>query len=196
LEETVKEFLTAHRFLTDEATYHSVMQPEISLRLSRIYTPTALYVRGRADRIAVHKEQDIVFEWEAKTWYESRKHNMALEALPICHHLVSAELGVKCLYAYRDSKCGYDVGFWIHELPPVQVIFIPGRWDSQMIEWFKNQFRMIFPLVETRQIEVKRGSSGDPFIIVNEEDVKKLPDWRDLIRELLQDTKSLGEGEY
>jgi len=83
LEQDAKDFLSELGFLTDEATYHTVMNLEVKDRLSRIYTPTSLYLRGRADRIAVHKSLPLVFEWEAKTHESRNLHDNAVGGIAI-----------------------------------------------------------------------------------------------------------------
>jgi hypothetical protein len=112
LEADVKDFLTNEGFLTASATYHDVYDEPMVEILQTRYSPTALYIRGRADRVAVHSGLPIEFEYECKT--NSGKHrNMAVEALPWLHHLSKVSLGVRCLYVYRDTVASMDRGVWI-----------------------------------------------------------------------------------
>jgi len=189
LENDVRKYLSGLGFLTDEATYHSVMNPKVKDRLSHIYTPTSLYIRGRADRIAVHTQYDIVFEWEAKTHTSKKYHDMTLEALPLCHHLAKIQLDVECLYVYRDSIVGYDCGFWVKDIPPIRVIMIPERWGRAKSDWFKDQFTRFWPETKIRTTPAY-GGSGDPFVIIDQSIVAKLSHWQDCIR------AKLSEGEF
>jgi len=184
LEQDAKDFLSELGFLTDEATYHTVMNPEVKDRLSRIYTPTSLYLRGRADRIAVHKSLPLVFEWEAKTHESRSRHDMLLEALPVCHHLIKAQLGVECLYVYRNPHKNHEAGFWVKDIPAARIIMIPSRWNADQISWFKGQFKRFFPEIEIRSVGRTAGTD-DPFLIINESIVMRLPHWKDCIRRKL-----------
>lgn len=181
LEQDAKDFLSELGFLTDEATYHTVMNLEVKDRLSRIYTPTSLYLRGRADRIAVHKSLPLVFEWEAKTHESRNLHDMLLEALPLCHHLIKAQLDVECLYVYRNPHKNHEAGFWIKDIPTVRIIMIPSRWSGDQISWFTGQFKRFFPETDIRSTGSNAGS-GDPFLIIDESTVTRLPHWKDCIR--------------
>lgn len=187
LETDIAEYLDRKGFWVGAATYHEVLPDNIKRRLSAIYTPTALYLRGRADRIAVHKTGDVVIEWEAKTHTSGQRHDMTLEALPLCHHMDNANLGVICLYVYRDTDCGYECGFWTEQLNtrdvPVRVIMIPGRWNADQRAWYRKQFARVLPGVQIVDTGRNAGT-GDPFLIIDESVVRGLPDWRCLIDEL------------
>jgi len=190
LEEDVQDFLQERKFIVTEATYHTVLPTIARVRLQEVYSPTALYVRGRADRIAIHKRRDIVFEWEAKTHESEEYHDMTLEALPLCHHLIKAQLDVECLYVYRNPHKNHEVGFWIRDLPAIRNIMIPERrWSSEQVNWFESQFRSLLP--ETKIIRITRSrGTGDPFLIIDESVVSKLFHWKDCIYSIL------GEGEF
>lgn len=170
----VSEYLEEKNYLVDDAAYHDTMPELISKRLSQIYTPTSMYIRGRADRIAVHKTKDIVFEWDAKTSAGSKNCNV--ELYPIINHIM---VGAKCLYAYKNKYTMQEVGFWIDKLPPIEVIIIPSRWDNHpMGDWYYDLSKKYF------DAEIKRGvntgGSGDPYIIL---DIRGLPHWKELIQE-------------
>jgi hypothetical protein len=180
LEIEVGEFLESRGFYLSSSTYHDVMPDEISERLSRIYTPTSLYVRGRADKLAIHKTKNLVFEWEAKTHGGSPFHNMALEVMPFIHHLTRAQHHVKCLYCYRDPEMGYECGFWIHDHPQIKAIKLPRRWNGGLRRWFIEQFELFLPHVPVNDCK-GTGGSDDPFLVIHEYYAKHLPDWRDLV---------------
>ena len=184
LEQDVRDFLSELGFMTDESTYHTVMDPKVVDRLSRIYTPTSLYLRGRADRVAVHESLPLVFEWEAKTHASRNLHDMLLETLPLCHHLAKAQLDVECLYIYRNPHKNHEAGFWVKDIPAARIIMIPSRWDADQISWFKGQFKRFFPETDIRFTGSNAGS-GDPFLIIDESIVMRLPHWKDCIRRKL-----------
>ena len=182
LEADVKQFLASLDYLTAEATYHSVMPDEVKRVLQNAYSATALCIRGRADRVAVHKAGGDVFEWEAKTHKSRSRHDMTIEALPLCHHLAKARLDVECLYCYRNLFKHQEAGFWVRELPPIRVVMIPGRWTEEKARWFKEKFVLYLPGVDVVRSGSNRGS-GDPFAIVDESIVDVLPHWQKLILE-------------
>lgn len=186
LEKDVEQALSALGFLIASATYHSVLPSEVKDRLQNTYTSTALYLRGRADRIAIHKELPLVFEWEAKTHSSTLWHDMTIEALPLCHHLAEAQLGVRCLYAYRNPYKKHNVGFWISDMPPIREIKIPIRWTEATQEWFAQQFRRFMPQVPISILENCRGSR-DPFVIIDQSEIEKMPHWNMLILTIWHD---------
>lgn len=184
LETDVSEYLTSKGYWIGDSTYHRVLPSDIKELLSTRYNPTALYLRGRADRIAIHKTHEAVFEWEAKTHTSKTRHDMTIEALPLCHHIAQASLGVQCLYAYRDGDL-YDCGFWVHEWEQldIRVIIIPGRWGREKADWFKVTFQAFFPKVSVCQTGGTNGS-GDPFAVVSQQCVSQLPTWKQLIDDI------------
>jgi len=184
LEKEVKDYLEQNDFVTYEATYHSLLEEKYARLFSRIETPTSLYLRTRADRVAFRVAYSpTVFEWEAKTHTSQKYHDMTLEALPMCHHLSKAELDVRCLYVYRNPYKNHECGFWVHNMPPIRIIMIPSRWTDVWKKWFRNKFEPRFPdikIVDT----LGNGGSGDPFLIIDECEVEKLPHWSSLINDI------------
>lgn len=186
LETDVTAALKALDFFVTMAVYHEVMSPAVKRRLQRITEPTALYIRHRADRIAVHKTKDLVFEWEAKTHVSQRRHDMTIEVLPLIHHMAKSRLGVRCLYVYRNTYRGHDAGFWVHDLGsiPIRCVMIPARWrESWFSEWITEMCREWLPTVGVVETPHNDGS-GDPFVIIDEKVVSKMQPWRTLIREI------------
>jgi hypothetical protein len=188
LETDVAEFLESLDFAVEEMTYHDKMSDLVRERLSHIYTPTSLYLRGRADRSAIHRTKQIVFEWEAKTHGGSKYHNMALEAMPFIHHLTRAQHCVRCLYCYRDPERGYECGFWIEKHPPIWQIKVPSRWNGNLKFWFEQQFEMFLSDIPVMNLN-GTGGSDDPFLLIKENDVQQLPGWKDLILDVVNGNK-------
>lgn len=188
LEEDVVLYLECMGYYTFEATYHTVLDPEIKDLLSRTFNPTALYIRGRADRVALHWNQEPTFEWEAKTHQSSKYHDMTIEALPLAHHIIKNKLGVRCLYAYGSPFDNTNYGFWVDDLPPVKLVMIPNtRWTSAGVEFYNKVFESVFKDSKIINMDKTKGSN-DPFVIIDEGAKKKLKDWRILIDEISHDT--------
>lgn len=183
LEDLVNDYLKLHGYITASATYHDVMPVEVRNRLMRIFTPTSLYIRGRADRIAVHTRSDNVFEWEAKTHVSNKYNDLTIELLPLAHHLRKSEWPflVKCLYIF--SVNGREGGFWTDNLPKIREIWIPRMQrnnDEQFREWMFDMANKYFPDVKVID-NTYVGGSGDPFVIIDKSTIASLPDWRNLI---------------
>ena len=159
-------------WLVGAATYHAVMPDPVKLALSRCYDHSALYVRGRADRVAVKGPRCILFE--AKTNI-GKWQRASIEALPLVHYL---RVGVPCLYIYRDMKDSYEAAFWTTDMPTIDVVMIPRVWSSAMVMFFTAQFRSVWPDVEITLIPPTNGS-GDPFVCITREALTaKGVEWR------------------
>ena len=186
-------------FCPNAVTYHEAMQHEAIRLLQERYSGTSLYIRTRADRIAIHKSCQLEFEWEAKT-IPSHQCNLAIEALPILHHMTKADLGVRCLYVCRNLKTRDEFGFWTDNPPSFSRVMIPTRWDDFTREWFTHIFEMFLPNVPIQTPRANRGrtrGSGDPFLIVNQDVVDTLPDWRGLVAEkIVVDPQKERPGNY
>ena len=183
LERRVMDHLNSRNFMTASATYHDVMPKEIKDRLSRLFDLTSLYLRGRSDRIAVHKILPITFEWEAKTHVNSKYQDLTVEALPMMQHIIKSWLGVKCLYVFEIN--GNEGGFWVHEIPQIRCAWIPPRREyEEHREFFIKRVRWLFK--DMNIVENPVGGTGDPFFIIDKEQIARLINWRILIDELLQ----------
>lgn len=188
-EQTIREFLTARDFLTDQSTYHAALRPETAAELSRRYSPTALYIRGRADRIAIHRFLPLEFEWEAKTTDKKWHRNLAIEAYPLIHHIMKARTGVRCLYAYWNPHTGAEAGFWTHQIPRIREIKLPNRWSEAQRTWFKRLFAQYLPGIYVDD-QCEANGSKDPFVIIDGTTVHALADWRQLIDEAIAATEA------
>ncbi|RLG40142.1 MAG: hypothetical protein DRO01_04570 [Thermoproteota archaeon] len=185
----VESFLHCYGFKTACATYHTIMPPDISEALKRLYIPTAIYLRHRADRIAVLEDPPLVFEWEAKTAFRKiPERDMYLEALPLVHHICLSYLDVKCLYVYFDPFNDLEIGFWVDDLPKISHICLPASdyyLQGRLEDYFKKVFSLFLPEVPIRKLESVRGS-GEPFAVVRYKELIQLPHWGELILEQLE----------
>jgi len=179
LETDANEFLDAHGFRHGSATYHNVMPAEIQSALIRNNDPTSLYIRTRADRLAVHSTiRNCAFQYECKT-AGGRRDNMAVEAIQLAQHVMAARLGVRSLYIYRDTRKGIDCGFWNTSIPTIAAIHVPDGHEG-----LEGVLAISFPNVEIRPV-FKGGGSGDPYCLIEWQHVAKLKDWRHLIADFV-----------
>lgn len=180
----VAGYLKNRGYLLGEATYHAVLPPAVAETLKQRYSPTSLYLRTRADRIAVHKTDAIEFEWEVKTVNREGDdaQNFALELVPLFMHKAKAQHGVRCLYAMRNIRRLWDVGFWCDSIPKVRTVFIPGRWGAHpaIRTWFCDIAKQAFPNAPVVDLKSTDGSD-DPFVVIAESDAARLPSWQRLI---------------
>jgi len=86
--------------MTSTMTYHECLPAATADRLREIYTPQSLYLRSRADRVAIHTAYPLVFEFDLKTHVNRKYQDMTLELTPIIGHIAKRRAGADCLYAY------------------------------------------------------------------------------------------------
>lgn len=181
LEADVDAYLRDAGFLTFAAPYHATMPHEIQERLAFNYSYTSLYLRARADRIAIHESSPLVFEWEVKTHDNSRFPNLCIELLPFMHHVQKASLGVRCLYVFRIPYTGQEGGFWVNKRPAMRDAWITSRvtkWRAGLVD----RVRCMFPEASVYEKD-PRGGSKDPFLIIDQSEVARQKHWSILIDE-------------
>jgi hypothetical protein len=148
------------------------MPEPVQNALRRCWDPAALYVRARADRVAVKDQSCRLFE--AKT-NSGRYTRASIEALPITHYI---RLGVPCLYVYRDVKDGFEAAFWTTAVPAIDVIFLPDRWTTPMKRFFRNQFQELWPETDIVEVPAVNGSN-DPYVVMSRDSLAaNALDWR------------------
>jgi hypothetical protein len=185
LMDDVKQCLKEAGYAWYEADYGTVAGDACKEVLRNRTSPSAVFLRTRADRIACR--HDIEFEFDAKT-KQNRYSDIAVEALPLVHHaLVNSHFDLPCLYAFRWIQLDNcpDVGFWIdHDFCNLVSSLWIFTWRDDMScvnNWLKKTQPLFFPNA-TIIVECKdcRGS-GDPMAIVDSDAAHALPHWRTLI---------------
>lgn len=185
LELEFDEYLRSMGFLTFAAPYHETMPPEIQRRLQFRDSYTSLYLRARADRVAIHENLPLEFEWEVKTHDNSRYSDLCIELLPLLHHIQKASLGVRCLYVFRIPHTNTDGCFWVHRRPPVRDAWITSRGGKFLAKWTAE----LIP--EANQIHRDpRGGTKDPFVVIDKAEVSKQRNWRVAVAEAVTATSS------
>lgn len=197
LESDVIEFLTARDFLTASATYHEVFEDGIAEMLKWRQSAAAVFVRHRADRIAVHKSLPLEFEWDAKCSYHAndsfwKRGMIFLDLVPYAYARNLLELGISTLYCCRERKSGLDVGFWSHEVQDglIDTINIPPRWLGPERDYYEYLVRTMFPSCEPASF--RTGGSNDPYIkLVMPEELPER-DWREVIEKTVAQSVEAG----
>lgn len=182
IQDEVDRFLVDQGFAITSCTYHDAWPKEMVDIIKKRWSPTALYLRGRADRVAIHRSLPVEFEYEIKSGQPSSR-DMLVEALPLLHHIAKARLGVLCLYAYLAPDDS-DRGFWCHSVPPIRDVFLPRgcRGDDLSAMYVKI---LTDGFGKCRRLGVTRGSD-DPFCVIDAKSVSILPGWRTLIAESIE----------
>jgi hypothetical protein len=171
LEGDVIAHATACGYHVGSATYHTVMPEPVRDALSRCWDVAALYIRGRADRVAVRDQRCILFEAKTNSGPWPRA---AIEALPLSFYV---RLGVPCLYVYRDVTRGFELAFWTTNLPIIDVIFLPHRF-SQLDQVYRQEFARVWPGIEIQALPGCNGSR-DPYVAIRRESLEAVAvDWR------------------
>jgi len=185
LEDDVVDYLESKGYKTFSQPYHEVLGSGVVRILSNRYDPTALYLRARADRTAIHLSKCIQFEFDAKTHENKKYKDMTLELYPSVLHLRKARLGIKCLYCYRDPYLNIDKGFWFDEFPNVRSVTIPpAQRMNHLRDWFKKMVSYYFPDISIYEPGYKQNGSGDPYLIIDYHEILKMKHWKELIDEV------------
>jgi hypothetical protein len=176
------ERLESMGFAVSSAAYHEILSDKAQSQLSRNYSAGGLYLRLRADRIAIR--DDMAFEFEPKTHENHKYCDMTIEALQLMHHVNKLSLGVDCLYAYYNPNEALAVGFWVSELPPIRGAYIPENtpyWQDAVTVVREQGFPLLSVDFKTSG---PTGGSGDPFLIIDHAEVRKLRNLKDILDDL------------
>lgn len=187
-EEEVIAYLKSEGFLVHPWGYEKTFDRPIVDVLKFRDSPTALYIRTLADYMAVHPTQKLEFLFDAKTAGKSKYRNWAIEAAPLALKIGEAKHGIQCLYVYQNKERGINVGFWNANLPHISEIQMPMRWEDSKVNWFKTLFAERFPGIPCRQ-PLDADGSRDPFVVIQWQNVQKLPHWKVLIKQELERIK-------
>jgi hypothetical protein len=178
LERAAIEYISGCGYFIISLCYHEVMPREIKERIRFLFSLSALYVRSRADRLAIHRSQDKQFEFECKAHSNKNYSDLAIEAYPAMMHLAKRDF-IDTLYIFEVN--GRQGGFWVSHFPTVRQIIIPGRPQNQRVAPFiilnAPKFFPGVPVYESWPVN----GSGDPFAIIDQSEIAQLPDWRTLI---------------
>ena len=187
LQEDVVKFLTDKGFWITEDTHHTTMPSPLVHRLSEINTPTSLYIRTRADLVAVHHSLNLVIQVEVKTRC-GKSPNVAIEAIPLMFHREMSSVAVDTLYIYRDPIDPWEFGFWVKEMPTPDALFVPKKWNHRMYQYVTALSRSRFPVVKIVESDVE--GSGDPYYLWKRDWLKDQVDWRVLIDERIEQERN------
>jgi hypothetical protein len=178
--------LERYGFVVRDLTYHAHLDAEIVARLQRMRTPTALLVRTRADRIAVHQTHPIVAKIEVKT---SGYHDgsFAIEAFPLAVHILEAKtFGAACLYICFQRTTQHEFGFWAGEIQQhIDAVCIPPYWHAFVFE-YPEWLCYAFPDTPIRWLRYTTDGSNTPYVILAPSAVRSMAHWKTVLRDWLQ----------
>lgn len=156
--------------------YHSFFPEEAHEAIASINTPTSLYIRTMADRVAVNNSS--VIQVEIKELRDAEYPNIAIEALPaLIHRHLWWTFGIDCLYAFTLHN-GIKAS-WVQNLPVFKII-LPTRFkNTKGVNW-SQLFKQFFPNVPHEEKPTK--GSGDPFGLISPNDLSTMPMLEQILR--------------
>ena len=168
-------------FVVHDLTYHTHLERETVDRLKRIRTPTALLVRTRADRIAMHQTMPLVAKIEVKTSGYANG-SFALDAFQLATHIIEAHtLGAQCLYICFQRTVNYEFGFWASEIRDrIAGIYVPPYWHGFVRE-FPDWLLSAFPDAPVRWLTYETQGSNTPYVLMSPSTVRSLGHWQTLL---------------
>ena len=204
----VSDYLKENGFaVLPPTTYHEqIKEPQLKKLLGFRFTPTAQYIRAKADQMAIHLQTTATFLYEVKANYKPQKNPefpLQIEMMPLVYHRLMIPVGIRCLIVVFEEIPGDSAnafGFWVDELPAPAKIVIPARWRQQKRqhgdkhEWYKRIATLAFPDIYINEhpasyelggeiIPWRWNGSGDPYVILAKKDIDGMCDWRELIQE-------------
>ena len=83
--------------------YHDIMPEKMVDLLKTRYDETSLYLRGRTDRISIHKNKALTLIWDGKLHESKKWHDCCIEFYQFRTYFVLSECcQVRFLYIYCD----------------------------------------------------------------------------------------------
>jgi hypothetical protein len=173
--------------------YHDHLPEPMVMALAVQDNQTAEAARFAPDLLAVHEPLGLTVYVEAKTHRSQRYHDLTTEARQFAERIVEADRGVLCLFAYCDPGVR-EVGFWMHQLPPVREVRLPSRWTGETRRRYEATFGRRLPGVRIIPMLQSKGSDT-PFVVIDETVLETLPDWREQVRDLVEQAGLCGGGQ-
>ena len=164
-------------YYVEDDGYHIHFSELFCGLISKIYSPTSLYVRTSPDKIAVNTNIQSVILVEVKDLLNPEYSNVAIEAFPfLIHKYLATYFDIQILYAF----CAVEEtrACWVQNLPIWKAI-IPARKDKDSYYWQ--------PLIENNlpntfcEIKPTYGSN-DPFLLIKGDDFEQLQNIEYLLR--------------
>lgn len=180
-EELVTESLKkAGWYIVQSFGYHSYFSQEARDFISKINSPTAIYIRTLADRVAIRPTPASVLQVEIKDHRNAQYDNIAIEGFPmLIHRVLWWQFGISCLYAFAlDDEIR---ACWTQDLSLFKII-IPRRLRAMETTYWLPKFQQFFPYTP---IERKgTGGSGDPLGLINPNELDHMKSLRVVLGEI------------
>ena len=169
-------FVCKKGYLVFEQTYHKSL-PVATAELLRVNPlVSALYIRSRADRIAISRTRQ--FEFEVKTHFNSRYGDLTIEVIPFLMHYAK-RMFIDCLYVCSVNN--REFGFWISKPPKIREVNIPPLNKNQYVKETINSFRNESMFRDVVWKEKIVNGSGDPYLVIDRSEICNLRDWKELL---------------
>lgn len=170
-------------------TYHDLLPKDQATKLGRNNSLAALYIRTHTDLLGVSLGDKYSCLVEIKSSENVKFRNMSIEAYPFgINSILSKLCGIEIYYFWKDFIGCKEVGFSAGNHPRVDRIIIPEwRWNSEEVTSWKAVLGGLFEAVPITVTPTGRYGSGDPMVIIREEDLAGLPSPLELIDSLIKD---------
>lgn len=189
LEAETTAYLKELGFLAVSAPYHKTMPPDVQKAIHSNFDISGNYIRGRADRILIHKDSGFICQIEFKSpSYYHQKPVLYIEAMPLALHIYHSRIGIPTLIVYRDPYRRQTAAFWAdhNSISFIEEVRIPPK-DKVNRTLYERKLRQLFGEYYTppiRQLNyLSTRGSNDPYAVLNLEtitryskDLKKLLD--------------------
>jgi len=148
-------------------------------------------VRTLPDMVVTNGQKTLLIE--IKTCISSRYANATSELLPIiAARSLWNDLRVRTLYIYEDSHAGISAAWWAYQVfrdVRVSAIYI----GTQRPDWKRSLDRIrdwqasgIIPR-DIKIVTTSTGGSGDPYVVISENQLRNLPTWQEVLERVLRD---------
>jgi len=165
-----KSLKKAGWYIVQGLGYHTYFSQDAQAFISRVNSPTAIYIRTLADRVAIRPTPPSILQVEIKDHRDAQYDNIAIEGFPLLiHRVLWWHFGIDCLYAFV-----LDDGIkacWVQSLSLFKIV-IPKRIRSMETSYWLPLFHQFFPYTQIERQAT--GGSGDPFGLVSPEELSHM----------------------
>jgi hypothetical protein len=178
LENVAVEFLGQLGYDIFQQTYHESFPRKVIELLQRNFSVASLYIRSRADRVAISQIRQ--FEFEIKTHFNPKYNDLTIELFPFLMHRNKRDF-IDCIYICQVHK--HEFGFWVSDPPAPKRIIVPPIPKNEKVKVFIDEHKRFFgntPISYDR----KMNGSNDPCVIFGHEQIKHLNHWQELLQKV------------
>ena len=169
--------------------YHDIMPKETVELLKSRYDSTSLYLRGRTDRISIHKKKALTLIWDGKLHESKKYHDCCIEFYQFRTYFVLSDCcEVRFLYIYY-TPFGEDKIIKSFEPDNIKIreVKVPNRYEKRY-DSIRSSVKKHLHIDDEIVNQCKNSpyGSNDPYIIIDQSTLCELPDWKSIINLMLE----------